>query len=245
MKAVVLLSSGSHPVSRRAVLPTLEAQAIALAKSLCDEVRGLHAGPDGEGVSDALGHGLNVVDCLTIEPDADPLRALADHLSQSKPDLIVAGRRGQGGQDTGLLPYALADALDLPILADVMAMTNTDDSSIIRLDQALAKGAKRRVTMRLPALITVHPHSAPPLPFAFGRMRRGTIRHRAGLSVASLPSDFEVRPHRARPKLMRQASGSPGENGGVIVNPDPEEAARIILEHLERIGVRSFKPKSP
>ncbi len=157
----------------------------------------------------------------------------------------MAGRRGQGGEETGLLPYTLAERLGLPILADVVAIASAGDPSVARLDQALTKGAKRRVTMRLPALVTVHPLAPPPFPFAFGKARRGMIRRHEGLSIPRTPSAFEQRARRVRPKLMRQAGPSSGGGDSVVVDPDPDEAARMILDHLERIGIRSFTRRSP
>ncbi|MEF2071885.1 electron transfer flavoprotein subunit beta [Consotaella aegiceratis] len=240
MKAVVLLSAGRHPVSGKPVLPRLEAQAIALAAGIKGQTSGLHAGAGTTGVADALGHGLERIDWLAIAADADPVPALAAHLRDVRPDLIFAGRRGQGGEDTGLLPYALADALGLPILADVVASGPANEPGAMRFDQALPKGAKRRVTMRLPALVTMHPLAPAPMPYAFARARRGVLCRKDGVSIVPPPTSFEERPHRARPKLMRRAGAASEDGAGVIVDPGPEEAARLILDHLEKLGIRRF-----
>jgi len=224
-------------------MPRLEAQAIALATGLGGTVSGLHAGAGEAGLADAFGHGLDGIDRLDIAEGADPVPALAAHLSEYPAELVLAGRRGQGGEDTGLLPYALAEALGLPILADVVAVEAGGEPGVMRFDQALAKGAKRRVTLRLPALVTLHPLAPPPHPFVFARARRGTIRHVPGLSAAPPQTPFEERAYRARPKLMRTAGGQ-GEPSGdkLVIGPEPDEAARLILDYLERNGIRRYTP---
>ncbi|MCP1200782.1 electron transfer flavoprotein subunit beta [Notoacmeibacter sp. MSK16QG-6] len=240
MKAVVLISKGRHPVSGRAVLLRLEAQAIALARTLDPQCRGVHAGPDVEGVSDALGHGLDGLDFLVIGEAADPVPALASYLLKNPPDVIFAGRRGQGGEDTGLFPYLLSDALSLPLLNDVVSASPSANPGTARFDQTLTKGAKRQVTLRLPAIITVHPNAPAALPFAYAKAIRGSVDRHEGLSVAKSPSNLEERPHRFRPKLMRQAGSGVTSGEGVILDPDPDDAARMIIDHLEKLGVREF-----
>ncbi|MCB8838377.1 electron transfer flavoprotein subunit beta [Aurantimonas sp. VKM B-3413] len=259
MRIVVLLSAGRHRVSGRPSLPGVEAQAIALAAALADageagtggerppsamSFSGLHAGPGDEGIADAFGHGLEAIDRLEIAEGADPLPALARHLKEHPAELILAGRRAEGGEDTGLLPYALAEALGLPILSDVTAIAAADEPGALRFDQALPKGAKRRVTLRLPAIVTVHPLAPAPAPFVFARARRGVVRTLSGLPAPVAASPFAEKPHRARPKLMRSAaagSGAADEAGDKLhVHPDPQEAARLILDHIERIGIRRY-----
>ncbi|RLQ87893.1 electron transfer flavoprotein subunit beta [Notoacmeibacter ruber] len=244
MKIVILLSEGRHPVSGRAMLPRLEAQAISLASEVSAQLSGLHCGQSEVAVHDALGHGLSRVDCLKVAEDADPLAGLRDHFSRDMPDLILAGRRGQGGEDSGLLPYALAEALGVPLMADVTSLANGDEPGVANMEQALPKGAKRRVTVRLPVVATVHPLAPAPVPFAYAQARRGVIERFEGTSEPDEAFALEERPRRSRPKLMREAS-SAGEGGeSVFVNPDPDDAARMILDYLERTGVRSFNTNS-
>lgn len=239
MKSVVLLSDARHPVSGRSVLSRLEAQAIGLGKALGGSLTGLHAGTGEEGVQESLGHGLSALDVLPLPSDNDPVPALAAFLKSEGADLIIAGRRGEGGLESGLLPYALADALGLPILADAVALMPGKAEDTIVIDQAMAKGARRRVTVRLPALVTVHPLAPPPLPFAFGAMRRGTLRRRNVDHVQPMLDSGEERAYRARPRLMRTSS-STASSENLHVGPEPEEAARLILDFLEANGIRRY-----
>lgn len=252
MKTVVLLSAGAHPVSGASVLPKLEAQALRLALELGETI-GLHAGPAAAPASDALGHGLGLLKHLVTEEGADPVPALVTALQAERPDLVLAGRRGQGGEETGLVPYAIAAALGMALVADAVALAPGAEPGILIVEQALPKGAKRRLTVRLPALVTVHPGAPAPSAYAYGVARRGTVTTVAASAAAAtaVPVMVEERPYRRRPKLMRNApaAGSAAERlaaatgaaassgANVMVNPAPDEAARAILAHLRAIGV--------
>ena len=251
MRIAVLLSAGRHPVSGTPVLPRLEAQAVRLAAGLGEAV-GLHAGPDAAAVADALGQGLGRIEHLHLAEGADPVPALAARLGTLAPDLVLAGRRGQGGPESGMVPYALAEALNLPLIPDVVAASAGEGT--LRLDQSLGRGALRRLVVRGPVVVTVHPDAPAPLAYAYGRARRGTVEAvTLAPAAASVPEiAVEERPYRRRPKLVKgaPAGGSAAErlkaatgesgavaSGRVLVEPDPEDAAREILAYLRQIGV--------
>lgn len=244
-----------------------EAQATAMALALGAAVGGLHAGPSDEAVADHLGHGLSTLALapegrVSLTAEGDPVPALAAALAASPVDLVLAGRCGHGGDDTGLVPYRLAAALGLPIVADAVALAPGPDIGTLRVEQALPRGARRRVVVRLPAVVTVHPAAPPPRPFAYGPARRGmVVTVPAGTDAGATPARVaaappmvvEERPWRRRPRLIAGAmtSGSAedrlkaatevaGGGGRLLVDPDPAEAAREILAHLRAIGVLAF-----
>jgi electron transfer flavoprotein beta subunit len=252
MRIAVLLSAGLHPVSGASVLPRVEAQAIRMAAGL-GEAFGLHAGPDAAALAEALGQGLPRIEHIRIAAGDDPVPALAARLAEIAPDLILAGRRSQGGEESGLVPYALARALSRPLVSDVVAAA-PDAEGALRLDQSLGRGALRRVVVRGPVVVTCHPDAPAPLAYAYGRARRGTVATLA-VAPASLPAlavAVEERPYRRRPKIVKgaPAGGSAAErlkaatgeggsaaSGRLLVEPDPEDAAREILAYLRQIGV--------
>jgi electron transfer flavoprotein beta subunit len=249
MRIVILLSAGRHPVSGRACPVRVEAQAVRLAAGLGGDVLGLHGGPDDAPLREHLGSGLTDLHVLETPAEADPLPGLLATLQELRPDLILAGRRAQGGDDTGLLPYAIAKALDLPIVADAASIALADGALVV--EQALPRGERRRVTARLPALVTVHPAAPPPLPFAFGAARRGRVARQPGIDLpATVPPDLTERPYRKRPRLIaKSAAGTSAADrlkaateaatggGRVLVDPAPEAAAAEILTYLREIGV--------
>lgn len=259
MRIAVLLSAGRHPVSGAAVLPRLEAQAIRLSGGLGEAV-GLHAGPAVAAVAEALGQGLGRVEHIDLPEAADPVPALAARLAAMAPDLVLAGRRGQGGPESGLVPYALAETLDLPLIPDVVAVAAGEAAGTLRLDQSLGRGALRRIVVRGPVVATIHPDAPAPLAYAYGQARRGRIDAIEPAPVAAWNTDIvvEERPYRRRPKLVKgaPAGGSAAERlkaatgesgsaakGRLLVAPDPEDAAREILAYLRQIGV--LAPAAP
>ncbi len=256
MKIAVLLSAGRHPVSGAPALPRLEAQAIRMAAGLGDtsEIVGLHAGPDAASVAEALGQGLPRIEHIAVTAGNDPVPALAARLAELAPDIVLAGRRSQGGDESGLVPYALARALARPLVSDAVAAAREADGTL-RFDQSLGRGALRRVLMRGPVVVTCHPDAPAPLAYAYGRARRGTVETLAAAPVAAIAAPaltVEERPYRRRPKIVKSApaggsaaerlkaatgEGGPASSGQLLIQPDPAHAAREILAYLRQIGV--------
>ncbi|MFG1421705.1 electron transfer flavoprotein subunit beta [Roseixanthobacter liquoris] len=253
MKALVMLSAGRHAVSGKPCLLRAEAQAARMAAGLDARATGLHAGPALGAQRDALGRGLFGLTHLMTPADADPVPALAAGIAAAAPDVVLAGPRGQGGEDTGLVPYALAHRLGWPLIPDAVALVPGGEAGTLVVEQALPRGARRRVTVRLPVVVTVHPGAPAPLPFAFAKARRGEIAARPAEGPV-FASEGEERPYRKRPKLaarpaggtaaerLADATGGSRAGGRVLVGPTPEDAAREILAFLRRIGVRTSMP---
>ena len=254
MKIALLLSAGRHKVSNRPAPVPVELQALRLAVELAGTsggtVTGLHAGPEIGPLTDALGHGLGRLVHLRTPAEADPIPALTAALEAGGYDLILAGRSGQGGEDSGLLPYTLARALRRPILADAAALAPGVEPGTLSVEQALGRGARRRLVVRLPALVTVHPAAPGPLPFAFAGVRRGHVETQEIAAAVPAPRAVEERPYRPRPKLIAKAAAGASAaerlkaatvaasgGGKLLVDPAPEDAAREILAHLRALGL--------
>jgi len=244
MKAIVLLSAGIHPRSGAPMPVAAELQAIALARRLGYEVIGLHAGPAGGAVANCLGHGLEHITWLNISAADDPLAAISAELTLQKPDLVLAGRRGQGGADTGMLPYRVARAGKIPIAADAVAITPQEDRFAVL--QALPRGARRLLSLSSPAVITVHESAPPAMPFVYRARLTGRVSEKPGLKSPAPALMFEERPYRRRPKLIGASQGSAEERlraateqksagGKIMINPPPAEAAAAILDYLARV----------
>ena len=250
MKAVILLSAGRHPNSGAPMPVRTELQAIALARRLGCTVAGLHAGSADKAIADCLGHGLATITVLAIGPDDDPIPALAAEIATIAPDLILAGRRGQGGADTGLLPYRLARARDLPIAADTVAIAREAEDRISVI-QSLPRGARRRLSLRTPALVTVHPAAPPEHPFVYRERLAGRIDEKPGLGAPAQTIAFENRPYRQRPRLigdgaaggsaeqrLRAATETKSVGGTLMIDPDPADATAAILDYLASFRAR-------
>jgi N,N-dimethylglycine/sarcosine catabolism electron transfer flavoprotein subunit beta len=238
MKVVVLLSAGRHPVSGRPALPRVEAQAIRLALDLGGEVIGLHAGPEAHTVSQAFGYGLGRLIHLPLPEDGDPVARLAACVQGEGAALVLAGARSQGGEETGLVPYALAHALGWPLISEAIGVAADPGAGRLMIDQALPRGARRRFTLSGPAAATVSARARPPLGFAHGRLAGGQLDVRPVATDAGEPAAplavIET-PHRRRPKLIAKAAT--GGERRLMLHPSPEEAASAILDYLGGIGM--------
>jgi electron transfer flavoprotein beta subunit len=232
-----------HPRSGAPMPVPVELQAIALARRLGCEVLGVHAEHGGPAIDDCLGHGLGQIVFLHIAVGDDPLAALTAEVAAQKPDLVLAGRRGQGGADTGVLPYRLANACEMPIAADAIGLAV--EAGGLAVVQALPRGARRRLVVRLPAVVTVHESAPPALPFVYRDRLLGKIVEKEGVSAPAAEFEFETRPYRRRPKLIGETGGSAEDRlraateqksagGKLMVNPAPAEAALAILDYLRR-----------
>ncbi|MBU6357073.1 MAG: electron transfer flavoprotein subunit beta [Rhodospirillales bacterium] len=254
MRIVVLLSAGRHPATGAPCPVPAELQAIALARQIAGAggaVEGLHAGGRDEAVLDALGHGIDGLTLVAAGAADDPLGALVAALEGRMPDLILAGRRGRGGADGGLLPYRLARALGWPIVADAIGAGIAGGEMTVT--QALPRGGRRAATVRGAAVITVHPAAPAALPYVHRARLAGRVSEVAGPAAlpAALPEGAEIRPYRARPKLIGDVGGGGSAEarlqavsetrdagGRVMLRPAPDEAAAAILEFVAR-----FRPR--
>lgn len=254
MRVVVLLSAGRHPATGEPCPVPVELQAIALARRIAGAggtVEGLHAGGRDAAVLDALGHGIDRLTLVGVGVADDPLGALAATLEGRMPYLILAGRRGRGGADGGLLPYRLARALGWPIVADAIVAEFAGGET--RVTQAQPRGGRRAATVRGAAVITVHPAAPAPLPYVHRARLAGRVSEAAGpaLTPAMMPEGIEIRPYRARPKLIGDVGGGGSAEarlqavsetrdagGRVLRHPSPDEAAEAILHFVAR-----FRPR--
>ncbi|MPT23441.1 MAG: electron transfer flavoprotein subunit beta, partial [Starkeya sp.] len=120
----------------------------------------------------------------------------------------------------------------------------------LNVEQALGRGARRRLVVKLPALVTVHPAAPGPLPFAFAGVRRGHVETQEMAFATPAPHEVEERPYRPRPKLIAKAAAGASAaerlkaatvaasgGGKLLVDPAPEDAAREILAHLRALGL--------
>jgi electron transfer flavoprotein beta subunit len=231
---IILLSAGRDPRSGHPRPVRTELQAIALAHTLPHAtVTGLHAGEPDPAILDAFAHGLTAITLLRQPPADDPFPALAAELARLAPDLILAGRRGMGGADTGLLPYRLAHARNVPIAADAIAITRAGPHC--HITQSLPRAARRQITLTLPAIVTIHDAAPPEPPYIHRICHTGHLTERPGIPAPIAPS--ETRPYRPRPKLI--TATSPTSAGTIMTNPPPDEAAIAILDYIARFrGVK-------
>ncbi|NVN41020.1 electron transfer flavoprotein subunit beta, partial [Ameyamaea chiangmaiensis] len=175
------------------------------------------------------------VDC--VEGPGDAVDRLAAFLRVDPPDLVLAGRRACGGDDSGMLPYLLAERLGWPLLAGVIAVGAVTDGWL-PVTIGLPQGARRQARVRMPCILCAH-DAAPAPPFVFDRARRVELRIVPTPALPSVAADIAPngidRPYRARPRLIGATAHA--RAGQVLDHPDIAEAASVLRDHLRALGV--------
>ena len=256
MKIAVLVSVGRHPVSGTARYSRNDAAALTIALSLA-KTHGatldvLHAGdPANPALKEYLALGARAVEVLEV-PTTPELRgdvaALALAARLRGYDLVLTGTRAEGAFDSGMLPYSVANGLDMPLVGAAVDLTLRDGCAEVR--QFMPKGLRRRVEVRLPAVIAVHPMANTAPSYAYARLREGTIRQIATEAPGSpdtANSDnlaWTTRPATAKPvrlaaaekrsghARMLSATTTESRGGSVVIEGSSVEKAQVILAYL-------------
>ena len=253
----VLVAARNHAVSGRPVRSRADAAAAALALGVSGAVRLLTAGPLPDAVArDYLALGAPLLEVLECGEDAD----IAARLLPALRDVpwILAGTRSEsehGTGSTGILPYALAAALQRPVVADVLGIQAEGSAWIVT--QALPKGARRRLRVQAPAVLVVSAAASPTLRHSLadamaGRIVRKPLQATKPSSVStSAPVGQRVAGSKRR-KLLEartQQSGharmlgaieSPSTGGAVLQAGDPHTKAQAVLDYLRTHSLVHF-----
>jgi electron transfer flavoprotein beta subunit len=269
----VLLSIGRHPASGRTRRAERDARALELALAQREDARvhAIHAGdPSEPALREYLGMGLDRLTVLTPGPPAEAAAggdawvepALLEHLRRLRPGVLLCGSAAERGEAGGMLPYRLAEALQAPLVANVVSFTLRGNTA--RVIQALPRGAREALRVDLPVVLTVDRAAPEPRMSAFGPARRGAIDvvPVQPAPAGSLPSTAPAtappwieRPARARPRRLRTlGQGNAGERlrgiqsvragaGNRLQGLDPREAARAIWQYL--VDEQLLTPASP
>ena len=252
-----LISAGLHPVSGEprhcrndSLAMTLGLQ---LAESVGAKIKVLHAGDENNpALPNYLALNAKKIDVISVATGANIIDGLATHLANT--DLILTGTRAENGENSGLLPYLLAAKLGIPLVANALAIKPIQNG--IEVLQFLPKGKRRSVTVKLPAVVVVHPSAPIELRFAFAQQVSGQIVAYTAENQSNTSSSKQIQwqIHTAvnKPKKLKAQENKSGhermvayiasENkGGAVVNEGSSvEKAQVILTYLREHHLISF-----
>lgn len=255
----VLVSIGRHPTTGRARRAEQDARGLELALAIEAELPGtrismLHAGSQDDSSEAALrgylGMGLKSMTLLEQPEGSDAILSLVEHLAATSPQLVITGARAERGEGSGLLPYALAEHLGWP-LVNSLASVEKVENGVVTLLQALPRGQRRHLKVRLPAIISVDEAAPVARQSAFGPARRATFAITPTTPEAdSELAQWHLAPARKRPKRLKivkaasardrfkaAASKSEGKGGQVLTDVSPEQGAEAIYKLLKEEDV--------
>lgn len=245
-RLAVLVSIGRHPVSGAARYSRNDAAALTMAIALAAQHRAtldvLHAGDAANpALKEYLALGATKVEVLGVEPGVEIAPLLSARLQGY--DLVLCGTRAEGTDDSGMLPYQLADALGIALLGSAVDIAVENGKAVVR--QFLPKGVRRRVQATLPALIAVHPMANAAPRYAYAKLRDGAIEP-VTVRTLSYPdrAAWTVKPATAKPvrlaaaekrsghARMLSATTTESRGGSVVIEGTSVEKAQVILAYL-------------
>ncbi len=252
----VLVSVGRHPVTGRYRRADQDARAVEMALGLSlnsniSSLEVLHAGDASEAsLREYLGMGIGRLEVISQSPYADVVPAIAKHLGRNLPGIVLTGVTAEQGESSGMLPYLLAESLGWPMvnnIAEIEEIKNGEASIL----QALPRGQRRRVKVKLPFVASVDKAAEPPRQIAYIRSRDGEIVEANAASEQDQKlASWEMVPAKKRPKRLKVVKSktaadrfkaatakSEAKGGKVMQDPTPEEAAKAIISLLKEEGV--------
>ena len=249
---VALVSIGIHPASGRSRRAEQDARAVELGLQLAgDNLQVLHAGDPHEPALRAyLGMGLDELHVLEQPQGADALPVLCDYVREAGVQLVLAGGQAETGEGSGMLPYLLAEQLGWPLLVGIAHIESIHNGVAVVL-QALPRGQRRRLRVRLPFMATVDNAAPKARQSAYGPATRGLVEVQVVEAIADdLSTNAVLQPAKPRPKRLKVIKAKSGAermkaatakaaagSGQVLKGLSAEASAQAILNVLVEEGV--------
>lgn len=252
LNIIALVSIGAHPTSGRARRAEQDARAVELGLRLAgDQLRVVHAGdPQEEALRAYLGMGLAQMTVLDQPKHCDALPLLTGYLQDAGAQLVLTGSQAETGEGSGLLPFLLAERLGWPLVVG-LAEVEKVEQGVAQVLQALPRGQRRRLRVRLPFIASVDNAAPAARQSAFGPARRGRVQaHEVAIVEDKLLAEAQLQPARPRPKRLKvikaktgaermkaATAKAAGGGGQLLKDVSPQAGAEAIFKLLLDEGV--------
>jgi electron transfer flavoprotein beta subunit len=248
-KLACLVSVSAHPVSQEPRYSRNDGLALGLGLSIASAqnitLEVLHAGDvESPALSDYLALGANNIKVLPMGDNANLLDSLVTQLNNT--DLIITGTRAEFNEDSGLLPYLLAEKLQIPLVNHALDVELKDGA--LEILQFLPKGKRRRIRVTLPAIVTVHPLASIKTNYVYankvtgkitslanGKDAHGLARQKPAWTIQAQcrkPNKLKALENISAHARMLSAISSESKSGLVVNEGTSVEKAQVILTYL-------------
>jgi electron transfer flavoprotein beta subunit len=255
LNVAVLVSPARHPLSGQPLRSVSDAAAFEIGCSLVapERLTVLYAGMASSAVlNDYLGLGAAAIEVLAVAEPHDVLPALLGRLKDF--DIVLCGTRSDGQFGSGMLPYLLAEALQVPLVSDVLEAELA--AATLSLRQFLPKGRRRRLEVSTPVVLAVHARAPQTRQYAYARARAGRVFYTAPLGgSAPQPAAWQFEPVTRRPRTLKAqvvrsghsrmlgaigGAGSAAAGGRIVNEGSAQQKARLLLDYLREHRLIDF-----
>ena len=251
-RIAALVSTAQHPTSGVARHCRNDSLAMTIGLNLADsasaQIQVLHAGkPDNAALKDYLALGAKQMN--VIATDTEVIENLAANLADT--DLILTGSRAESEHSSGLLPYLLAQKLNLPLVANALEIKCLENS--LEILQFLPNGKRRVVSLQLPAVVVIHPLATVNLHYAFAKQMTGEIVGLRAIQpenihkiqaqsklVTRKPIKLKAPERKTSHERLLAAISSENKGGAVVNEGNSVEKAQVILDYLREHRLIDF-----
>lgn len=252
LNVISLVSIGTHPSSGRERRSEQDGRAVELGLKLVGSaLTALHAGvAEAPALRSYAGMGLASIKVLEQNPGTDAVPTISDYLKSANPDIVLTGVRAESGESSGMLPYLLGNALGWPVvtrIADILKVENGKAEIL----QALPRGQRRALSVRLPFVASVDLAAAEPRQSAYGPGSRARMEATAVCATEDVEKkNWSEAPARKRPKRLKVVKAktaadrfkaatakAQGGKGKVLKDQPVSEQAQAIFDLLLEEGV--------
>ncbi len=251
-RIAALVSNAQHPSSGTTRHCRNDSLAMTISLNLVEsttaQMQILHAGkPDDSALQDYLALGAKQID--VIEADTDIVENLATRLKNT--DLILTGSRAESEYASGLLPYLLAEKLNIPLVANALEIKSLDNN--LEILQFLPKGKRRLVSVKLPAVVVIHPLATVDLQYAFAKQMTGEIVALRAIqptkiskikaqtkTITRKPIKLKAHENKTGHERLMAAIESKSRGGTVVIEGNSVEKAQVILNYLREHRLVDF-----